>query len=198
MLPRRAKVFHYALLYRWNIIKTKREKRIYLFITRFLPLLHIINMINMKKNKEPDYFLPVITIGGLFVLTLLLLAATMDVPNTKSVGPKVYTGRTHALAIDQAVGGSVKVLSVALTQPSFIVVQKMNSMFPGNIIGVVPLFQKGLYSSRYVPITEKVSEGDRLHIMIYKDNGDGVFTAPGEDVTNADIEDGISSYIYVL
>jgi hypothetical protein len=155
-------------------------------------------MIHMKKNKEKDYFLPIVTIVGLFVLTLLLLASTMDVPNAKVGGPKAYTGRSHVLAIDQPVIDRVKVLSIALDQPSFIVVQKMSGGMPGNIIGVMPLFQRGLYSSRYIPVTEKVSEKEQLHIMIYRDNGDGVFTAPGNGITNADLEDGISSFIYGL
>jgi hypothetical protein len=155
-------------------------------------------MINMKKDKEKDYFLPIIAIGGLFILTLLLIATTMETPKVKVGGPKVYAGRTHVLAIDQPVVDRVKVLSIALDQPSFIVVQKMSGGMPGNIIGVMPLFQRGLYSSRYIPVTEKVSEREQLHVMIYKDNGDGVFTAPGKDVANPDFEDGISSFIYGL
>ena len=159
-----------------------------------------------KKKIKKDYFLPIVVIVGLFLLTLLLDAVVMsDNASTPVVAmpqkapitqPVKYNGRTHVVAIDQAVKNSITVLSVALDKPSFVVVQKINPKgVLGEPIAFSKLLQPGLYSNRTVELLTPVISGDELQVSVYSDNGDGTFSwSAKKSKTSDQIETGYTQF----
>jgi|GEM_PF-3302252 len=164
------------------------------------------------NKKEYDYFLPTVVIVGCFILTILLIADIMPwkvAMERRSAWaaaaqaldrPINYSGRSHVVAIDQKITGSVFVNSTALYDKGFVVVQRMQKDIPGEVVGVSNLLQPGLYLSRSVLLADTVVPGEELYITIYTDNGDGVFTLPDPKKKSAsdDIHEPAMSSIYAL
>lgn len=139
--------------------------------------------------KKKNYTVPIIVVVGLFLLTMMLLVAVT--PMRRAVRPAVqtvqevvraaptdYTGRAHVEVIDQSVsGGQISLLSVALKESGYVVIHKEEKGKPGQIIGISPLIQAGLYSNGSVQLIEPVSPGDTLFVMLHSDDGDEAFSS---------------------
>jgi len=158
----------------------------------------------MKKQKKKDYTVPVITIVGLFVLTLMLNVAVTpyetDTPSTIATtnNPAQYAGRSHVVAIDQYATNKVMILSSSLYKNGFIIIRKVEKEAPGRIIGQTALLSPGLYQNRYIPLNEAVWTDDELYLSIVTDNGDGLLSLPDDKKQEGDKEEPAMSSLYVL
>ena len=129
--------------------------------------------------------MPVITIIGIFVLTLLLNAAIAPEPRAVTYvqspvkvdagTPTPYTGKEQVYAIDQEANETVTILSFSLLKKGFVVVKDEKTE---EILGVSRLLTPGLYSSGVIELTKPAVSGQKLIATLYADNGDGKFEMP--------------------
>ncbi len=145
--------------------------------------------------KKKDYTMPIVVVVGLFVLTMMLVVAVTPEPapgtikimrKPASASALPYDGRMHMEVIDQTAADKVAILSLALKENGYSVIRKEEKGKPGKIIGVSPMLAPGLYSNRWVTLIESVAPGEMLFAVLYKDNGDGVFSVPNDAPVKGD------------
>ncbi len=146
--------------------------------------------------KKKDYTVTVIVVVGLFVLTMMLIAAIA--PEEPSLGkitvsrkapsaaPAAYDGRAHIKVIDQSITDKALILSFAVKENSFAVIRREEKGKPGEIIGISKVLSPGLYSNRWISLSESVAPGDLLLAMLYTDNGDGIFNDTNDALLKGD------------
>jgi hypothetical protein len=158
------------------------------------------------SNYRKDWTMPVITIVGIFVLTLLLNATIAPEPTytfvasqKSQVSPLPYTGRQHVYAIDQEATNKISVLSFSLTSTGFLAVSDEKT---GEVLGVTPLLSPGLYGAGIVPLAKSVVPGQTLVATVYTDNGNGKFDAPSKekvkDASTKDTAESVTSSFVIL
>lgn len=145
--------------------------------------------------KKKDYTVTIISVVGLFLLTLMLIVAVT--PERKALPPIIkfahkamtrvdYGGRAHIGVIDQFVAGKVIILSLALKESGYVVIHKEEKGKPGKIIGVSKILAPGLYTNNAIDLGEGVASGERLVAMLHSDDGDGVFSVETDTPTKGD------------
>jgi hypothetical protein len=146
-----------------------------------------------------DWTMPVITIVGIFVLTLLLNATVVPTTNyvlqspvkNTEVVPVSYTGRQHVYVIDQEATNKISVLSFSLISKGFLVISDEKT---DEVLGVSRLLEAGLYSAGVVELTKSVVPGQKLVATVYSDGGDGKFEVPTKEETkDASLKDTAES-----
>lgn len=159
------------------------------------------------SNYRKDWTMPVITIVGIFVLTLLLNATVAPTTNyvlqspvkkTEAV-PVSYAGRQHVYVIDQEATNKISVLSFSLTSKGFLVISDEQT---DEVLGVSRLLEPGLYGVGVVELTKPVVSGQKLVATVYSDGGDGKFEAPTKekvkDVSLLDTAEPATSSFVIL
>ena len=151
--------------------------------------------------------MPVITIVGICILTLLLNVAVTPMPRPVNyvsapeknveVAPVVYTGSQHVYAIDQEAINEISVLSFSLPAKGFLVISDTKT---GEVLGTSRLLEPGLYGEGVITLTKAVVPGEKLIANVYVDDGNGVFNDPslikGKDAAPIDRpEPGSSSFV---
>jgi hypothetical protein len=157
------------------------------------------------STPQKDYTMPIIVIVGIYILTLLLNAATTPIKQkVKNVQPTVsptaalvteYYGSDHLYIIDQDPSTHIAVLSLSLKEKGFLVIKDVKTE---EIVATSHLLDPGLYSGGKIVLQKQVTPGEKLSASIYIDNGDGKFEMPtsdGKDKTSADNQrDGTSEF----
>ena len=77
-------------------------------------------------------------------------------------------------------GDSVRINSVTLAEPGYVVVHADANGRPGPVIGRTELMDAGTHANLNVEI-DASRAGDRVHPMLHVDDGDGVYEFPGAD-----------------
>ncbi|MFC1600567.1 hypothetical protein ACFL25_00635 [Patescibacteria group bacterium] len=105
-----------------------------------------------------------------------------------SLSPRIYKNNNFESVVSSSIvvnniitDNKVNVLNTKLKEPGFIVVYKDNNGSYGKEIGVSQLLNAGEFSDIYIPLEEEVTEGEKLYVVIQKDDGDR------EYVSNADL-----------
>jgi hypothetical protein len=138
------------------------------------------------SNYRKDWTMPIVTIVGIFVLTLLLNASIAPPTNYVSqnpmknikAGPDSYTGRQHVYILDQEATNQISVLSFSLLSKGFLVISDEKT---DEVLGVSRLLLPGLYGSGIVGLTKSVIPGQKLIANVYNDNGDDIFKSPTKE-----------------
>lgn len=71
--------------------------------------------------------------------------------------------------------------SVVLTDAGFAVIHEDQNGEPGQILGASSLLTAGRHENVVIALSRKTVDGERLYVMLHKDNGNGTFEATGDE-----------------
>jgi hypothetical protein len=115
-------------------------------------------------------------------------------PTPTTTPPVTITGERVVVA-DQAPGIRVVVSSVAVRQPSFVVIFRDAPVGRGELIGTSGLLGPGtplnIPINLPITLTERVEAGDDLVAVLYADNGNGLFSLTSDTEVRNDDDDVI-------
>lgn len=151
----------------------------------------------LAKVNNQSFLMGMLAIGTLVVMGsafLMLqgrsnqevLSATTDLEVSDEL-----TGRPALTIEDVSPGDSVLLSTVELMEPGFVVIQQDQNREAGEVLGISSLLQAGVQRGLQVGVSTSLSDSQVIHIVMYKDNGDGVFGAedqPVSDENNVTIE----------
>lgn len=110
--------------------------------------------------------------------------------NTQTQPPLNQTSKNqkqekkNIIIIDDQRPGEMVVINKSYTKvDSFIAIHENDNNTPGKIIGVSKLLNKNVeYSGLRIKLDRPSKKGELLFAMVHKDNGNGKFNFPGEDL----------------
>jgi hypothetical protein len=94
-------------------------------------------------------------------------------------------GRNAIDVGDVQPGSMVELNAAELLQPGYIVVTQDDNRSVGEILGKTVLLQPGLYQQLQVGVSVPVIDSQVIHIVMYADDGDGLFTEADQPVADA-------------
>lgn len=115
-----------------------------------------------------------VIVGGMLTAIGLFLLLAKQVPQV-TYAPVEITGTSVSAT---AVAGEPTVhLSAEVKQPSFIAIHQALGDAPGPVIGHSPLIAVGTHENLTVETTEALQTGTDYFVLMFADDGDGVFEA---------------------
>jgi len=125
----------------------------------------------------------VIIIGGYFLFSGRYQSSSLEVPapGFESVPETVVvTSENSVIANNQLQGNSVAVASVQFVELGYIVIHEDAEGKPGPVIGNSELLKEG--KNVIITLIRESKVRETLYAMLHKDDGDGVYEFPGDDV----------------
>jgi len=127
---------------------------------------------------------------------------TFDAPSAKRAGiaseevPSLMQVTNDALPQNsftvptQTPGNQVRVDSISLAVPGFLVIQEVKNGEPGIVLGTSTLLSVGLTEHIEIPLATSMRSDETFFATLYTDQGDGIFTKEDSPMLDAS---GISS-----
>lgn len=126
----------------------------------------------------------VVVLGSAALLFASKGQSTASVMGTADQSNAEVTGRA-ALTVEEIDPGDKVEVSVAeLLQPGFIVVHQDQNRELGEVLGTSSLYSAGVYKDVQVGVSHPLTDSQVIHVVLYSDDGDGVFTSSDSPVSD--------------
>ncbi len=126
-----------------------------------------------------------VVIVALFAFNTFLKQKTVEAPAPDDTMIEEEEITNTVTAPEQAGGSEVFIERATLTDDGYVVIHEDEDGTPGEVIGASDLLPKGEHVNLIIVLDKEVAEGDVLHAMLHKDDGDGVFD-PEKDLPITD------------
>jgi plastocyanin len=121
-------------------------------------------------------------VGGVYFLRQSYQRA----PSYEAPESAAPTGANSVSVSNQKVDNIIIVSSARLEVAGYIAVHEDKNGAPGPVIGNSALLTTGSYNDVSVTLKRATKVGESLYAMLHKDNGDGVYKFPGDDLPVTD------------